>query len=132
MFLLVLIILVLHFLFQTLSFILTIIFIDTTISGGSNITWTQNLGVRTYQKHYERYDNTQQMNIMQDGFSYVFTFGRFYDISYYSIYFYWYYYDSTTNEFYAFYMPPVNCTLDQYSEDVLVRLYNYTFGSGII
>ena len=72
------------------------------------------------------------MNIMQDGFSFVYTFRQDYDISYFSVHFYWYYYDSTINEFYGYFLPAVNCTTDHYSEDILARLYNYNIGSGVL
>ena len=96
------------------------------------MTWIQSLGVETYQKHHERFENTQQMNIMQDGFSYVFTFKQPYDRTYYAVHFYWHYYDAATGELYAYFLPAVNCSTDHYSQDILTRLENYNLGSGII
>ena len=99
---------------------------------GSNITWIQSLGVKTYQKHNERSKNTTQMEIMRDGFSYVYTFRQPYDRTYYDVYYIWVYYDATTGESYDYYFPNVNCTTDHYSQDVLTRMQNYDLGSGLI
>ena len=72
------------------------------------------------------------MNIMQDGFSFVFTFDKPYDITYYDAKIFWYYSDSTTGEKYLELLPGTNCTTNHYSEDVLARLQKYDLGSGII
>ena len=72
------------------------------------------------------------MNIMRDGFSFVYSFRQPYDVSYYQVYFSWHYNDSTTGETYQHILPAINCTTDHYSEDVLARLQQYDLGSGLI
>ena len=72
------------------------------------------------------------MDIMQDGFSYVYTFRQPYDRTYYDVHYIWNYYDANTGESYDHYFPAVNCTTDHYSQDVLTRMQNYDLGSGLI
>ena len=72
------------------------------------------------------------MNIMQDGFSYVYTFRQPYDRTYYQVQFFWFYSDATTGESYSEFFPPIICSTDHYSQDILTRLENYDLGSGII
>ena len=72
------------------------------------------------------------MNIMEDGFNFIYTFRQPYDISYYTVSTYWTYNDATTGEYYDEYFPPVNCSTDHFSQDVLTRLQSYNLGSGLL
>ena len=69
---------------------------------------------------------------MEDGFSYAYTFSKPFDTSYFDIDFYWEYINIATNETYSVYMPSAYCSTQNFSVEILERLYNYNLGSGVI
>ena len=69
---------------------------------------------------------------MEDGFSYVYTFTKPLDKTYFNVYFYWRYFDGSTGESYDVYMPSINCSTQHYSSQILQRLQNYSLSSGLI
>ena len=88
--------------------------------------------VRTFQKHYDRFNDFKVFNIMEDGFSYVYTFDRLFDEAYYTVNFFWTYANNSTDENYSVYMPPVTCSTEHFQSDILQRMQDYDMGSGLI
>ena len=94
--------------------------------------WKANKEFKTVQRHFDRFDNLQVLNIMEDGFSYIYTFSQPFDTSYFDVYFFWDYKDSSTNETYGVYIPSTFCSTQYFSTEVLLRLQNFDLGSGLI
>ena len=88
--------------------------------------------MKTLQKHYERFNKYQVLDIMEDGFSYVYTFNHPYNPAFYTVFFSWRYFDNTTKEYYDEFFSGVPCTTEHFTNEVLARLQKYDLGSGLI